>query len=368
MKFRRSPGGGSPLPLITPRGARRGGMKSVVLRPAGGRGYVPTLVEGPDPRPAPGELVVAMKACGLCGTDLEKIRGEYTASTGVIGHEAVGVVAEVGDGVPGFRGGERVFPHHHVPDYDCYLCRAGSETMCERYRSSNLVPGGFSESFTVPAWNVGKGGVLRLPDGMSFEVASLIEPLACCVRALERCGVPAGGTVLVAGAGPVGMMHAMLLRHAGAEVVVSDVSEERLRFAEKAGVWGVVDARRDVPAEARARTGGRGVDLAVVASGSGAAILQALRSVRKGGKVCIFGVPPRGSVLDYDVSELYNAEQGVTTSYGATEKDTRAAVGVLSSKGSEFGRLVTHRFPLERFDDAVAAASGGGAMKVVLTP
>ena len=344
-------------------------MKSVVLGPrAGEQGLEPTVTELEVPSPGPGELVVEMAACGLCGTDLEKMRGEYTASMPVIGHEAVGTVAAVGRGVKAFRAGDRVFPHHHVPDYTCYFCRAGNETMCDRYRSSNLDPGGFSEYFRVPRWNLEKGGVLRLPKGMPFETASLIEPLGCCVRSIRKCGLGRGDTVLVAGAGPVGVMHALLLRGAGARVFISDISEGRLKLAGGLKAGEAVDARSDVPEKVRSGTGGRGADVAIVASGSRAAILQGLRSVRRGGKVCLFGVPAKGSVLDYDVSELYNAEREIVTSYGAVEEDTRAALKVLSVRGTEFGKLVTHRFPLERFDEAVGAAAGGAAMKVVLTP
>lgn len=320
------------------------------------------------PSPGPGDLVVRMSACGLCGTDLEKMRGEYTASLPVVGHEAVGTVSAVGRGVKGFAEGDRVFPHHHVPDYTCYLCRAGNETMCDHYRGSNLDPGGFSEYFRVPAWNVSRGGVLKLPRGMPFEVASLIEPLGCCVRSVRKCRPASRDTVLVAGAGPVGVMHALLLRRAGADVIISDVSDERLRAAERLKAGKVVDARSDVAGEVRTVTGGRGADVAIVASGSREAILQGLRSVRKGGRVCLFGVPPSGSVLDYDISELYNAEREIITSYGATEEDTKRALKVLAARGREFGALVTHRFPLSRFGEAVEAASGGNAMKVVVTP
>jgi L-iditol 2-dehydrogenase len=312
-------------------------------------------------------LVVRMAASGLCGTDLEKMRGQYTASMPVLGHEAVGVVTAVGEGVGGFKAGDRVFPHHHVPDYECYLCRSGNETMCEQYRASNLDPGGFSESFRVPRVNVVKGGVLQLPSELSFEAGSLIEPLACCVRGV-RANVKAEETVLIAGAGPVGMMHALLLEPMGVKVLVSDVSPWRLDFAEKLGVQGVLDATKDdVPSRVKAESKGRGADLAIVASGNKDAIMQGLSSIRKGGRVCLFGVPLRGSVLSYDISNLYNSGQQIVTSYGATEKDTREALGILTA-GDEFSRLITHRFPLSKFDDAVAAATGGQAMKVVLTP
>ncbi len=345
-------------------------MKSVVLEPGPGGSHLKArLVEVKDQVPGPGELVVGMEACGLCGTDLEKIRGEYTASMPRIGHEAVGRVASVGEGVVEFKAGDPVFPHHHVPCYECYLCRAGAETMCERYRTSNLDPGGFSESFRVPAWNVQKGGVLKLPDGMDFRVASMIEPLACCVRALVMCKVLEGDTVLVAGAGPVGMSHALLLREMGAKVIVSDVSEPRLEFAGKTGVDVVLNvARADVPGRVKSESGGRGADLAIVATGSKEAILQGLRAIRKGGTVCLFGVPHKGSVLDYDLSEFYNSGQHMVTSYAATEKDTKEALRILSAREEDFRSLITHTFPLERFEEAVEAATTARAMKVVVTP
>lgn len=343
-------------------------MKAVVLSRVGGAELRAEVVEVDEPRAPVGGLVIDMKASGLCGTDLEKIAGEYTASAPILGHEAVGTIGGVGDGVSGYKKGERVFPHHHVPDYTCPLCQAGNETMCDRYRRSNLDPGGFAESFSVPKWNVAGGGVLKIPSDIDFEVASMIEPLACCLRGVRKAGVKEGMSVLVAGAGPVGMMHSLLMGGMGARVLVSDVSEARLRFAEKAGVQRVLDARRDVPAAVKSETGGMGADVAMVASGSRAAILQGLRSVRKGGRVCLFGVPAKGSVLDYDFSDLYNSEQDIVTSYGASEPDTAAALAVLARDPSSYGRLVTHRFPLSRFEEAVAAARSGSAMKVVLNP
>ena len=343
-------------------------MKSVVLRPRDGTGPPePILADVEAPVAGRGELVVRMEACGLCGTDLEKMRGEYTASMPLLGHEAAGVVAEVGEGVSGFREGDRVFPHHHVPCHECYVCRAGDDTMCDMYRKSNIHPGGFSESFRVPEWNIAKGGVLKIPDGVTFEQAALIEPVACCLRAMKR-HARKGETVLVAGAGPVGLMNAILLQSMESKVFVSDISAPRLGFADRMGLGQVIDAsREDVPARIRAETQGRGADLAIVASGSKAAIMQALGAVRRGGRVCLFGVPSKGSVLGYDVSELYNAGQQIVTSYGADDEDTKAALEVITSD-LRFGLLVTHRFPLARFGEAVGAATGGKAMKVVVTP
>ncbi|HXW94966.1 MAG TPA: alcohol dehydrogenase catalytic domain-containing protein [Nitrososphaerales archaeon] len=343
-------------------------MKSIVLRPQAGAGGLKTeLAEVEFPVPGRGELVVRMEGCGLCGTDLEKMRGEYTASMPVLGHEAAGVVSHVGEGVTSFKEGDRVFPHHHVPCYECYVCRAGDETMCDMYRKSNIIPGGFSEYFLVPEWNLAKGGVIPLPNDVTFDEGTLIEPVACCLRGIRK-HAKAGETVLVVGAGPVGLMHALLLEPMEVRVIVSDIIGPRLDFAERMGLGLVVDAARDdVPGRLRAETQGRGADLAIVASGSKAAIMQALGSIRKGGKVCIFGVPSKGSVLGYDISELYNSGQQIVTTYGASDVDTKEALGIIASN-PDFARLVTHRLPLSRFDDAVAAASRGETMKVVVIP
>lgn len=342
---------------------------AVLLKGPGGRAMKVEVVEKETPAPGPGDLVVEMKACGLCGTDLEKIRCEYTASLPIIGHEAVGTVSAVGDEVTEFKEGDRVFPHHHVPCYRCHYCRSGSETMCEHYRGSNLAPGGFSEFFSVPKWNVDRGGVLKIPRVMDYEVASLIEPLACCIRAMHRSQVRQGETVLVVGAGPVGMMNAMLLKGEGAEVIVSDVVDFRLDLASELQVGETINAaRRNVPSAVRKETEGRGADIALVASGNKEAILQGLNSIRRGGRVCLFGIPLKDSVLDYDISALYNSEQSVVSSYGAVESDTKEALTVLSGRGDEFRKLITHRFPLARFAEAVDLAGKRDAMKVIITP
>ncbi len=325
-------------------------------------------VEGPRPKAAEGELVVEMKACGLCGTDIEKIRGEYTAAMPVLGHEAAGVVAEAGKGVADFRVGDRVFPHHHVSCGSCRLCTSGSETMCPDYRRSNLDPGGFSEYFRVPADNVKRGGVLRLPAHVGFEHAAMIEPVACCIRAIGRTRVKSGDTVLVVGAGPVGLMHAILLSKAGAKTVVSDVAPRRLEFA-KPFAGTVLDASaEDVPGAMAKLTGGVGADSVVVASGSPKALVQALKSVRKGGTVCLFGIPFEGSRLDYDLSDVYNREVSLVPSYGATEAETTEALALMASGKADFLPLITHRFGLADFAKGLDAAERGAAMKVVITP
>jgi L-iditol 2-dehydrogenase len=345
-------------------------VKAVLLKKSEVLGVVGAEVsEVPIPKIGAGELLVEMKACGLCGTDIEKARGEYTAALPILGHEAVGVVASVGEGAVNIREGDRIFAHHHVPCHECYYCLHGNQTACKKFRNSNIHPGGFSEFFSVPQWNVSKGGILTLPSSLGFEEASLIEPVGCCIRALDRCSVKKGDTVLVVGAGPVGVLHSILLLSRGTKVIISDISEPRLRFAEKLKVEGIINAgKQDAPKEVRGRTEGRGADLVIVASGSPKAILQALKSVRMGGRVCLFGVPARGSVLDYDLSDVYNSEVSLIPSYATTDTETATALNLIAAESEKFKQIITHTFPIAEFPKAVETATSGAGMKVVITP
>jgi L-iditol 2-dehydrogenase len=338
-------------------------MKSVFLKPTG-----VSVEETSLPVLKRGDILVEMKACGLCGTDIEKLHGRYVASQPVLGHEAAGIVADIGEGVESVKVGERVFPHHHVPCYKCHYCLHGSETMCPHYRSSNYDPGGFSEYFRVPAWNVEGGGVLTLPDDMSFEEASLIEPTACCIRSLNRCNLSGDETVLVIGAGPIGLTHLLLLSLRKARVMVSDIVASRLEFAERFGASTVLNAvKQDVPSQVREETKGVGADLVIVASGNLKAVTQALSSVRKGGKVCLFGVPAKDSKLDYDISDVFNSEVSIMTSNAATEVETKAVMQLMRERKLKLLPLITHRFRLDEIQKAIETALIGNCGKIVVT-
>jgi L-iditol 2-dehydrogenase len=340
-------------------------MKAALLSPEGRV----EVVDTPVPALEEGDILVEMKACGLCGSDLEKLSGEYTAAPPVIGHEAVGVVAEVGDGVEGLEKGDRVFPHHHVPCNECAYCTRGSPTMCPEYRRHHLDPGGFAECFRVPAWNVRGRGVVPLPDGMSFEVASFIEPLACCLRALDRVGVRSGDSVFIAGAGPMGLLLLHLLpQYRAGTAMVSEPSSVRRAFAEERGADAVFDPRvDDVSAGVLGMTEGRGADVTLVASGSPAALAQGLKAVRRGGTVGLVGIPESGASVR-DASALVTREVSVISSNAATEDETERAVNMLASGAVEVSSLVTHRVPLEDFPRAVEVALSAEAVKVLVVP
>ncbi|MGA9839545.1 MAG: alcohol dehydrogenase catalytic domain-containing protein, partial [Thermoplasmata archaeon] len=203
------------------------------------------LEERAEPTAGPGEVVVALAACGVCGTDLEKLRGNYQ-SAGVLGHEPVGRVSALGSGVADLAIGDRVFVHHHVPCYACEVCARGDTTFCPTYSRTNIDPGGFSERFRVPAANVQRGAVLRLDAGVGWDVGALLEPAGCARTAIRRVGLPPGGSVFVLGLGPVGLLYARVLRALGAGWVGgSEISPLRRTTAERGGIDVTVDPRED---------------------------------------------------------------------------------------------------------------------------
>jgi len=328
------------------------------------------LSERPIPTAGPGEVVVSLAACGVCGTDLEKLRGNYRTA-GLIGHEPVGRVAELGAGVTGLDLGDRVFVHHHVPCYSCEVCARGDYTFCPTYSQTNLDPGGFAEAFRVPAENVSRKAVLPLADSVDWDAGALLEPAGCALTAIRRIGLPDRANAFVLGLGPVGLLYARLLRTMGtAWVGGTEVSPLRRRAAERGGIDLAVDPREPGAAKAAVdrATGGRGVDLAVVAVGHPAVVREATTLVRRGGTVNLFGLPESGSRLEADLQDLYLRGVRVIPSYATTETDLvevhrRVATGQL-----QISDLVSHRIPLERIAEAFdLAGRPNDAVKVTVT-
>ncbi len=321
-----------------------------------------------DPVAGGGEILVRMDACGICGSDVEKVFGRYGKPSMRLGHEPAGTVLEVGAGVRGYKAGDRVFTHHHVPCGSCRLCRHGNETMCRKYSESNLNPCGLAQKYIVPKWNVENGGVLKLPESMSFDEAAMIEPLACCIRAWNRTAFGSGDSVAIFGVGPTGMMHAMLAKNCGAEKIFClDVNDFRLEFARKSGVTEAIGASDPGRTERiLAQTDG-GVDLAIVATSSLAALRDAVGMLRRGGTAVMFGVPTVGDTAGIDMGAVYSKEITLVTSYAASDLDTKKALQLIDSKKIDAGGLITHRYSLTESQRAFEhARSGKDAMKIII--
>ncbi len=194
-----------------------------------------SLRDVPVPHLGQGEILVRMKAAGICGTDLEKVHGSF-GPEGILGHEVSGVVERTGEGVRGLKSGTPVLTHHHVPCYSCYYCQQGDHTMCDSFKATNLDPCGFAELFRVPEFNVARGAVLSLPDHVGFEEAAMVEPTACCARALNKAHVAPGDNVLIVGLGPTGLTQLQLLRKMGVKTLIgTDIQRTRLDMGRKMG-------------------------------------------------------------------------------------------------------------------------------------
>jgi L-iditol 2-dehydrogenase len=312
----------------------------------------------PAPEIGPGEILLRVRGCGLCGSDLAKLRGPATRPA-VLGHEVVGEVAAVGAGVQDLRPGERVVVAHHVPCGACHYCRRGSASMCRAFRASNLDPGGFAEYVRVPAENV-RHATFRVPTGMADAVAAFTEPLGCCVRAVRRAAIQADDTVLVVGLGAMGCLLLQLARLRGAHVVATDPLPARRALAETLGARPAV-VPEDVADALAGPSEGRGADVVVLTAGAPALVRAALGWVRDGGAVHLFVGEGEGPL---PVGDLYRRELTLTATYSSSPDDLSEAFRLLQCGAVRVAELCSHRVPLERLTEAVGLMERREALKV----
>ena len=329
-----------------------------------------TVDDVEKPSLGPGDILVKMESCGICGSDVEKVFGKYSQPSRKLGHEPAGIISEVGSKVKDFKKDDRVFTHHHVPCYSCHFCNHGNETMCPKYYETNLSPCGLAEEYLVPEWNVSHGGVLKISDSMSFDEAAMIEPLACCIRSWHKFPHKKGDSVAIFGVGPTGMMHVMLAKDKGFEKIFClDVNDFRLEFAKKFQITQSINSNDSSRKEKILHeTENRGVDVAIVATGNLKALDDAIELVRKGGVVMMFGVPSKGDTMNIDMSKIYSKEITLTTSYAASDYDTKEALELIKSSRADVKSLITHKYSILETQKAFDhARDGSDAMKIIIT-
>ncbi len=321
-----------------------------------------------DPDIGENDILVKMRACGICGSDLEKVYGRYGVVSNRLGHEPAGEVIDIGDNIKDYKIGDKVFVHHHVPCYTCHYCKHGDHTMCLYYQKSNIEPCGLAEYFLVPEWNIARGGVIKLPDNISFEEAAMIEPLACCIRALEKARILPNDNIAVIGVGPAGIMQLMLSNLYKARTFALDINEFRLNFAKSYVTHtfnvndnGIVDRIMNL-------TENIGIDTVFVSTGNPSAFELALKIVRSGGKVILFGVPSKGVSLQLDLNYIFTREIKLLPSLAASDLDTRRAFEIISKRAIDIRKIITHRFRLEDSNKAFEIAHhANNAMKIIIT-
>jgi L-iditol 2-dehydrogenase len=326
------------------------------------------LEEMATPKIAAGELLLRIRASGICGSDLMEWYRIKKAPL-VLGHEIAGEVVEAGDGVKNFRPGDRVFASHHVPCGKCRYCLAGHQSVCDMLRTTHFDPGGFAEFVRVPNVNV-ESGTFPLPDEISFDEGSFIEPLACVVRAQRFAGVKTGQTVLVIGSGISGLLHVQLARAGGAaRIVATDISDFRLKAALQFGADAIIHGSEDVPARLRDVNEGRLSDLVIVTTGAMPAIQQAIKSVDRGGTLLFFAPTAAGVEVPIPLFDFWHDEITVVTSYAGSGRDLSESMDLIRSRQVRVADMITHRLPLaEAGLGFQLTANGRDSIKVILDP
>jgi len=329
----------------------------------------------PVPKIGPGELLIRVHTCGICGTDLKKISTGSHSAPRIFGHEISGVVAAVGAGVTRFKLGDRVMAFHHIPCGQCYYCQRKVFAQCPVYKqvgsTAGFEPsgGGFAEYVRVLDWIVEKG-VVAIPDGVSFEQAAWIEPVNTCMKGIETLALAPGETVFVIGQGPIGILLAALAKRKGARVITSDLHPQRLTISRAFGLEESIEAgRTDTVDAVRSVTEGRGADATIVAVAGDALIQTALDATRPGGRVMLFAQTVR-SEAKIDPASVCVDEKALLGSYSASVDLQPESVRFVFSGEMDLTKLISHRFPLEKSVEALelAAHPQPDSMKVIIQP
>jgi L-iditol 2-dehydrogenase len=329
----------------------------------------------PVPVIGPGELLVRIATCGVCGTDLKKIHLGSHSAPRIFGHEMAGTIVAAGEGVTSFTVGERVMVYHHIPCGRCYYCRKQTFAQCSTYKKVGATAGfepsggGFSEYIRVMDWIVRMGGVVRIPDGVPFEQAAFIEPVNTVLKAVKLLNLAADETVLVIGQGPIGIMLAALSLRSGARVLTSDLYPERHAIAAKFGLHEPIHAD-NVIERIKAATEGRGADAVILAVGVKALIKTAMNAARCGGKVMLFA-QTQHEEASFDPGAVCMDEKTLLGSYSAStaiQPEVEELVLGGYRQGFDLTQLISHRFPLEEAVAAIEVASHpqAGSMKIMI--
>jgi len=321
------------------------------------------------PKIKKGELLVRIEASGICGSDVMEWYRIKKAPL-VLGHEIGGEVVKVGDGIKKYKVGDRVSASHHVPCNTCHYCLSGHHTVCDTLRKTNFDPGGFSEYVRLPAINVDRG-VYLLPEKMSFEEATFIEPLACVLRGQRIAGFTPGKSVLVIGSGVAGILHIQLARALGASIIVAtDIVDYRLKKAEQFGADAAFHAEEYKPDLLRKMNDGYLADLVIVCTGAEQAIKQAFQSVERGGTILFFAPTAHGVTIPLSINDLFwRNDVTLTTSYAGSPADHVIAMKLINAGRVNVKDMITHRLPLEKIAHGFKlVAEAKDSLKVIIEP
>jgi L-iditol 2-dehydrogenase len=314
------------------------------------------------------EVLLKVMASGICGSDvIEWYR--VPKAPRVLGHEATGVISKVGGKVKSVKVGDRIFVSHHVPCNKCRHCQRGHHTACHTLHTTNYYPGGFAQYVRVPKINV-DFGIYKLPDGMSFEEGTFIEPLACVSRGQRLANLRKDDTLLIIGSGISGILHVQLAKFKGVKnIVVADINPYRLELAKKFGANYALDAKANLPEKLKEVNEGRLADQVVVCTGATSAALTALDCVESGGTMLFFAVPDPSVKLPVPINDFWRNEITMKTSYGAAPADLEDSLKVLAAGRLNIKDMITHKLDLREAQEGFRLmAEAGQSLKVILEP
>ncbi len=334
-------------------------MRAGVYREKG----IVRVEEVPVPEVGPGEVLIKVAACGICGTDIKKIFQRYVEPPQILGHELAGTVVAAGPGVTKFKPGDRVMSFHHIPCTKCFYCEHRLFSQCKQYKTTGLTAGftpnggGFAEYVKAMPW-VAERGIIPLPDDISFEEATFLEPINTILKAVQKARVAAGETVLIAGCGPIGLQLLMVTKTAGARVYTSDPMAERRAKSLALGASESFDPTNGkLVSEIQARTEGRGADAVLVAVAHPAVVVEALAAARPGGRVLLFAANDPVTKIEFPASAVGIEEKEILGSYSAAVDIQEAAAELVLKKRLPVMEIVTHRFPLAEIQEALELAA-----------
>lgn len=346
-------------------------MRAGVYRDKG----VVRVEEVPVPSVGDGEVLVKVAACGICGTDIKKIFQRYVEPPQILGHELAGTVVAIGRGVTKWRLGDRVMSFHHIPCNDCFYCKNRLFSQCKQYKTTGLTGGfnpnggGFGEYVKAMPW-VAERGIVALPDNVSFEEATFIEPINTIVKAVQKARVIAGETVLIIGCGPIGLQLLMVSKTAGARIYTSDpMATRRAKSLHLGAVESFDPISGKLVDEVRTRTGGRGADAVLVAVAHPAVVVEALAAARPGGRVLLFAANDPVTKIEFPAAAVGIDEKEILGSYSAAVDIQESAAALVLEKKLPVMEIVTHRFPLARIQEGLDLANRPTeeSLKVLIT-
>lgn len=325
--------------------------------------------EMPAPKISENEMLVKIIASGICGSDVMEWYRIKKAPR-VLGHEIAGIITEAGKKVKKFKKGDRVFVSHHIPCYKCEYCKIGHHTLCELLRTTNFDPGGFAEYVRVPEINIKCKGVYVIPDKMSYEDATFIEPLACVVRGQRAANVKKGNTVVIIGSGISGLLNIMLAKAKGAKkIIATDINENRLQMAKKIGADVVIDAKENVPELIRKNNNNKLANRVIISAGSPQAFVQGVKCVEKAGWILFFAPPEPGIEIPFPLFDLWNKDVTMVSTYAGVEQDFRESIKLIQSHKVNVKSLITHRLPMDQAPKGFRLVSeADNSIKVIIFP